>query len=176
MHLTQITFYITYVIESTLAKLLKSNVPFGKGEVITSKMLGSPLWLGWPLWNIGHNDNRYVPFIVSTSQSFTHSRLYIGFVTKWTRQSASSGSGSTDPSGAPEFTPVFSGTTVTRSFALYVYLVDRCFCFCTFSFRHCVVCYLIYGFWLPLWSLQTLLSKVIELLTIASANIWIFQD
>ena len=157
-------------------KLLKSNVPFGKGEVISSKLLGSPPWLGWPLWNICHNYNRYVPFIVSTSQSFTHSRLYIGFVTKWTRQSATSGSGSTDPSGAPEFTAVFSGTRVTRSFALYVCLVDRCFCFCTFSFRHCVVCYLIYGFWLPLWSLQTLLSKVIELLTIASANIWIFQD
>ena len=33
--------------------------------------------------------------------------------------------------------------------------------FCTFSFGHCVVCSSIYGFWLPLWYLQTLLVKVI---------------
>jgi hypothetical protein len=30
--------------------------------------------------------------------------------------------------------------------------------FCTFSFGHCVVCSLIYGFWLPLRYLQTLLT------------------
>jgi hypothetical protein len=49
--------------------------------------------------------------------------------------------------------------------------VDRCFSFCTFSFRHYVVCSLIYGFWLSLWSLQSLLSKVIELLTISVNHI-----
>ena len=90
--------------------------------------------------------------------------------------SVTNGSGSTDPSGAPEFTPVVSGIPVTRSVALYVCLVDYCFSFCTFPFRHCVVCSLIYGCWLPLWSLQTLLSKVIELLTFSSAYIWNFQD
>jgi hypothetical protein len=90
--------------------------------------------------------------------------------------SATSGSGFTDPSGVPEFIPVFSGTPVTRPLALYVCPVYRCFSFCTFSFRHYVVCSLIYGFWLPLWSLQTLLSKVIELLTISSANIWNIQN
>ena len=38
--------------------------------------------------------------------------------------------------------------------------VDRCLSFCTFSFCHCVVCsFSIYGFWLPLWYLQTLLTK-----------------
>ena len=36
--------------------------------------------------------------------------------------------------------------------------VDRCLSFCTFSFEHCVVCSSsIYGFWWPLWYLQTLL-------------------
>jgi hypothetical protein len=30
--------------------------------------------------------------------------------------------------------PVFSGVRVTRSLALYVYVVDRCLSFCTFSF------------------------------------------
>ena len=50
--------------------------------------------------------------------------------------------------------PVFSGVRVTRSLVLYVCFVDRCLSFCTF----CVVCSSsIYGFWLPLWYLQTLL-------------------
>ena len=54
---------------------------------------------------------------------------------------------------------VFSGVHVTRSLVLYVCFVDRCLSFCNFSFGHCVVCYSsIYGFWLPLWYLQTLLK------------------
>ena len=82
--------------------------------------------------------------------------------------SATSGSWSTDPSGAPEFTPVFSGISVTWPFVLYVCFVGRCFSYCTFSFGHCVVCYSIYGFWLHIWYLQTLLSKVtwLELWTV----------
>jgi hypothetical protein len=41
---------------------------------------------------------------------------------------------------------------------LCVYFVDRCLSFCTFSLGHCVVCSSsIYGFWLHLWYLQTLL-------------------
>jgi hypothetical protein len=54
--------------------------------------------------------------------------------------------------------PVFSGVRFTRSLVLYVCFVDRCLSFCTFSFGNCVVCSSsIYGFWLPLWYLQTLL-------------------
>jgi hypothetical protein len=38
---------------------------------------------------------------------------------------------------------------------------DRCLSFCIFSFGHCVVCSSsIYGFWLSLWYLQTLLSFI----------------
>ena len=38
--------------------------------------------------------------------------------------------------------------------------VDRCLSFCPFSFGHCGVCSsLIYGFWLSLWYLQTLLER-----------------
>jgi len=60
--------------------------------------------------------------------------------------------------------PVFSGVFVTRSLVLYVCFVDRCLSFCTFSFDHCVVCSsLIYGFWLPLWYLQTLLPTICRL-------------
>ena len=54
--------------------------------------------------------------------------------------------------------PVFSGVRVTRSLVLCVCFGDRCLSFCTFYFGHCVVCSSsIYGFWLPLWYLQTLL-------------------
>ena len=59
--------------------------------------------------------------------------------------------------------PNFSGVRVTRSLVLYVCFVDRCLSFCTFSFGHCVVCSSsIYGFWLPLWYLQTLLVPSYE--------------
>ena len=36
------------------------------------------------------------------------------------------------PSGAPEFTPIFSRDRVTRSLVLCVCFVDRCLSFCTF--------------------------------------------
>jgi hypothetical protein len=42
---------------------------------------------------------------------------------------ATSGTGTAYPSGAPEFTPVFSGFRVTRSLALCVCFVDRCLSF-----------------------------------------------
>jgi hypothetical protein len=47
--------------------------------------------------------------------------------------------GTAYPSGAPEFTQVFSGVHVTQSLVLYVCFVDRCLSFCTFSYGHCVV-------------------------------------
>ena len=39
---------------------------------------------------------------------------------------ATSGAGTAYPSGAPEFTPGFSGIHVTRSLVLYVCFLDRC--------------------------------------------------
>jgi hypothetical protein len=68
---------------------------------------------------------------------------------------ATSGEGIAYPSGATEFTPVFGGILVTRSypkFSMYCFL-DCCL---SFFFSHCIVCPSIYGFWLPLWYLQTL--------------------
>jgi hypothetical protein len=56
--------------------------------------------------------------------------------------------------------PVFSEVRVTGSLVLYVCFVDRYLSFCTFSFGHSVVCSpSIYGLWLRLWYLQTLLTK-----------------
>ena len=53
--------------------------------------------------------------------------------------SVTSGVGTANPSGAPEFPPVFSVVQVTRSLVLCVCFADRSLTFCTF-FGHCVVC------------------------------------
>jgi hypothetical protein len=94
----------------------------------------------------------------NSSRSFPHSRLITGFVTRLTRRVPLV---KQELLTLPEHLsspPVFSEVRVTRSLVLYVCFVDRCLSCCTFSFSHCVVCSSsIYGFWLPLWYLQTLL-------------------
>jgi hypothetical protein len=66
----------------------------------------------------------------------------------------------------------FSGVRVNRSLVLCVCVVDCCLSFGPYSFGHCIVCpssfghcvvcpSMIYGFWLHLWYLLTLL--VIEI-------------
>ena len=71
-------------------------------------------------------------------------------------------------SGAPVFTPGFWWGSCFSIFFFFVY-VDCFLSFCTFSFGHCVVCFSsIYGFWLPLWYLQTLL--------VMSATISVYID
>jgi len=122
----------------------------------TSKVLLSPPWLGWPLWNICvTNDHGYDPLVVKTSRSFPNSWL----VTRLTRRVSLV---EQDLLNLPEHMsspPVFSGIRVSRSLVLCVCFVDRCLSFWTFSFGHCVVCSSsIYRFWLALWYLQTLLS------------------
>ena len=120
----------------------------------------SPPWLGWPLRNICvTNDHGYVPLVANTSPSFPHSRLITGFVTILLRRVPLV---EQELPTLPEYLnspSVFSGVRVTRSLVLYVCFVDRCLSFCTFSFGHYVVCSSsIYGFWLPLCYLQSLLS------------------
>jgi hypothetical protein len=103
------------------------------------------------------------PRICSTCRKhfpvFPHSRLITGFVTRLTRRVPLV---EQELLTLPEHLsspPVFSGIRVTRSLVLYVYFVDRCLYFCTFSFGYCVVwSFSIYGFWLLLWYLQTLLA------------------
>ena len=108
-------------------------------------------WL--TLWNICHK----WPRICSTCRKhFPVLSLFTTYYRVCSTTGATSGAGTAYPSGAPEFTPVFSGVRVTRSLVLYVCFVDRCLSFCSFSFGHGVVCSSIYGFWLPLWYLQTL--------------------
>ena len=122
--------------------------------------------VGWPLWNICvTNDHGYVPLVVNSSRSFSPSWLITGFVTRLTRWMSLV---EQELNTLPEHLrspPVFSEVRVTRSLVLYVCFVDHCLSFCTFSFGHCVVCCSIYGFWLPLWYLQTLLLIVVILNT-----------
>ena len=67
---------------------------------------------------------------------------------------------------------VFSGVRVTRSLVLCVCFVDRCLSFCPFSFGHCVFCSSsLYGFWLPLWYLQTLLTHTLKAIFMLT-SIW----
>jgi hypothetical protein len=93
-----------------------------------------------------------------TKLSFPHSWLITGFVTRLTgRVSLVEQELLTLPEHLSS-PPVFSGVRVTRSLVLCVCFGDRCLSFCTFYFGHCVVCSSsIYGFWLPLWYLQSLL-------------------
>jgi hypothetical protein len=80
------------------------------------------------------NDQRYVPLVVNTSRSCPHSWVITGFVTRLTRRVPLV---EQEMSTLPEHLSSpsnFSGIPVTRS--------------STSS---------IYGFWLPLWYLQTLL-------------------
>jgi len=109
------------------------------------------------------NDHGYVPLAVDTSRSFPHSWLITGLVTRLTRRVSLV---EQELPTLPEHVsspPVFSGVRVIRSLVSYVYFVDRCLSFCTFSFGHCVVCFSsIYGFWLTLWYFQTLLAIMLS--------------
>jgi hypothetical protein len=124
------------------------------------KLKSSPLrslrWLGWPVWNICvTNDHGYVPLDGYISRSFPHSWFVIGFVTKLTRLV---------PLVEREL-PVLPQHLSSPRFLvelalldLYLYVYVLWIVICPFSFGHCVVCSSsIYGFWLPLWYLQTLL-------------------
>ena len=78
----------------------------------------------------------YVPLVVSTSQSFPHSRLVTGFITRLTRRVPL-----VELLTLPEnlrSPPDFSGVRVTRSFVSCVCFVDRCLSFwplcCLFFF------------------------------------------
>jgi hypothetical protein len=110
------------------------------------------------------NNHGYVPLVVNTSRFFPHSWLITGFITRLARRVPLV---EQELFTLPEHLsspPVISGVRVTRSFVLCVCFVDRCLSFCTFPFGHCVVCsFSIYGFWLSLWYLQTLLKRIFEI-------------
>jgi hypothetical protein len=84
----------------------------------------------------------YVPLVVSTSRSFSHSWLITGFVTRLTRRV---------PLVEKELLTLPENLSSPSSLVVYVCFEDGCLFFCLLSFGHCDVWSLIYGFWLPLW-------------------------
>jgi hypothetical protein len=69
-----------------------------------------------------------------------------------------SGAGTSNSSGPPEFIPGFQWGLFYSFYSLCVCFVDCFLSFCTFSFGHYVVpSSSNYGFWSPLWYLQTLI-------------------
>jgi len=105
-------------------------IPF---TAITSKVVRSPPWLAWPLWNICvTNDHGYVSLVVDTSRSFPLSWLITGFVTRLTRRvPLMEQELLTLPENLSSL-PVFRWVLVTRSSVLCVCFVDRCLSFCPF--------------------------------------------
>jgi hypothetical protein len=109
------------------------------------------------------NDHGYVRLVVNTSRSFPHSRIISGLVTRLTRRVSLVDQELPTLPQHLSTPPVFTGVRVTRFLVLYVCFVDCGLSFCTFSFGHCVVCSSsIYGFWFPLWYLQTLLKDMLD--------------
>ena len=85
----------------------------------------------------------------------------ITFITRWTRRVSPV---EQELLSLPELLssyPVFSEVRPTRSLVLCVCFIDPCLSFWAYSFDHCIFCSsLIYGFWLLLWYLQTLLTHL----------------
>ena len=123
--------------------------------------LKSPQWLDQPLRNICiTNCHAYVPFVVITIQSFSHSWLITRFVWRVTWR--------VPPVEhelliIPEHLLDFSTIHVAQYSVLYIIV-----------FGHCIVIPSpIYDFWLHLWYLQTFFVTV--LLDIPSHN-WFKKD
>jgi hypothetical protein len=119
------------------------------------------------------NDHGYVSFVIITTSSFPHSWLITGFVTKVTRMMPHVEQELLILPGHMNSPPVFS---VARSSVFFVMFCRCCLPFFFWSLYclsfylwllitplvscgHCIVCLSIYGFWLPLWYLQTCLHR-----------------
>ena len=101
------------------------------------------------------NDHVCVPPVVGTSRPYPHSWLC-----NWSNtMGVTSGAGFTYLSGAQELTSGCGGVHVAWPLVFCVMFWRSLFVL--LSYGHCVVCpSSIYGFWLPLWYLQTLLTQI----------------
>jgi hypothetical protein len=115
---------------------------FNKVQVLTSKIIRSPSWVGWPLLDICFtNDHGYDPLVLSTSLSFPHTRLINGFVTILTRRVALVEQGLLTFPDHLSSTPVFS-----YSICSFICMLCRSLLvLCTFIFKplYCLSCNLL---------------------------------
>jgi len=92
---------------------------------------------------------KYLP-VLSALMAYHPGCIYINTT------GATNGAETVYHSWAHDFTPGYQWGSYYSLFSICVCFVDRCLSFCAFSIGHCVVCSSsIYGFWLPLWYLQT---------------------
>ena len=103
-------------------------------------------------WLSVTNDHGYVPPVEYTFRSFPQSWIITGFVTR-VRTGATSGARTATSQEHLNSFPIFSGARVTRILVLCVMLCRSLFVL----FLLTIVLSSIYGFWLPLWYLHTLL-------------------
>ena len=104
------------------------------------------------------NDHGYVSLVVWTFWFFPHSWLITGFVNRLTRRVPLVEQELLTFLSSP---PSFSGIRVTRS-VVFMCMFCRCF-FVLMSFFFwplCCLSFSIYGFWLPIWYLQTLFTHI----------------
>jgi hypothetical protein len=117
-------YLINHISTETLGdKATTSTLPKGTiGSVasLLAEALDLDLDRNQKLWNI-----------VSSERYILHMQDAGGMLLINTT-SATSGAGTHYPSGAPAFTPGFSGVCVTRSLLLYVCFVDHCLSFILF--------------------------------------------
>ena len=120
-------------------------------------------WLGWSLWTIcDTNDDGYVLFVSNTSRSFPLSWLITGFVTSVAHDVYHLWSRNCWPFLSTWVHPRFLVGFVLLDLLFSVWcFVHHCLSLCPFSFGRCVVCPSIYGLWLHLWYLQTLLKTIV---------------
>jgi len=106
---------------------LKINIVVLRWNSWKRKVLRSPPWLGWPLWNICvTKDHGYVPLVVNTSLSFPHSWLITRFVIRLTRRVPL-----VEHLSSP---PIFRAASVTRSLVLCVMFCRSLFVLLFFYF------------------------------------------
>ena len=146
---------------AAIKEATEPGVPFSKVEVITSKILRSTPWRGWPLWNICvTNDHGYVS-LVNTSRSFPHSWLITRLVTRLTRRVPLVKQELLTLPEHMSASPVLSGVCVAWSLVFSMMFSRSLFVLLYFFFWPlCCLFFDIYGLWLPLWYLQALLPSV----------------
>ena len=132
---------------------------------LVSSNSSSYIWFRSPLSSLCHSNSEaqsYISYIVAVSyvtilwqiQTFPHSRLIIGFVTRLTRRVPIMEQELSTLLEHPSSPSHIVGLCCSIFMLCFVY---HCLSFRRLSFSHCILCsFSIYGFWLPLSYLHIL--------------------
>jgi hypothetical protein len=112
---------------------LKSLCQYGHNPVLSVLLVYVMMTPIQFYYNIKY-DHGYVPLVINTSRPLSIFMTYHQVYNYINTTGVTSGKGTAYPSGAPVFTPGFSGIRVTRSLVLCVCFVHLCLFFCPFFF------------------------------------------